>query len=448
MTTLIPSIALRTYDGGESMAHSQSMRIPHSCLDLSLIASCPFTSIRPKSPNPKQETAGTSIPHNGDFLRGFGSELRSSSNAARFNMDPKIGDRFELWNYWIVFSQRHKTPMQLEPLRRVGDPVADLCVEELNIKPGADALQILDQYLSRPIFQQDADAPREFRDSALKVPDWVDWDIINQGQQVYWKYVTAINFVLLHYSLVGGFGAPRIARTLRCTNYLSGSPGQSYQRLMETSQMVHDCMIGGIQSLQPQTGKGWSSVMRVRLLHTQVRLRILRLADSRPDYCYVEKDGVPINQEDLVATLCAFSIAVINSLERMGIYLSPDEEFAYLHIWRLIGHYMGVLPENNPLTSYEDSLATYHSVLYHLTQQPDDLSADLAKSILRAVAEKPPLNQSFEFHSACARALLGEDRGDALQIESSSLQDRIMAELFFAVLRCPPTPWWTVLLQT
>ncbi|CAM6127097.1 unnamed protein product [Calypogeia fissa] len=454
MTTLsVPSIALGAYHGGESMAHRrQSMRIPHSCLQQTMpkgpnASSCPFTFLRPNpSPNPEKEAdAGTRIPLSGNFLRGFGSE--SSSNTTGLNRNPKIGDRLVLWGVDIVFSKRHKTPTQLEPLRQVGDPVADSCVAALKIKPGADALEVLEQYLARPILQQEADAPREFRDGALQVPDWVDWDIIEQGQQVNWKYVNSISFALLQYSLVGGFGAPRLAQTLRCTNYLTTSPDRSYQRLIETSQMVHDCMIGGIQSLQPQKGKGWSSVMRVRLLHTQVRLRILSLVNSHPDYYSVAENGVPINQEDLVFTLCAFSISVLISLERIGIFLSPKEEFAYLHVWRLIGHYMGVEPENNPLTSHEDALATFQSISYHISQ-PDDLSADLAHSILRAVADKPPLNQSFEFHAACSRALLGDALSDALQLGSSSLQDRIKVEMFFAVLRFPPTPWWTALLQT
>ncbi|CAM6109917.1 unnamed protein product [Calypogeia fissa] len=459
MTTLsVPSIALGAYHGGESMAHRcQSMRIPHPCLQQTTpkgpnASSCPFTFLRPNlSPNPDQEAdAGTRIPLSGDFLRGFGS--KSSSNTTGLNRNPQIGDRLVLWDFDVVFSKRHKTPTQLEPLRQVGDPVADSCVEALKIKPGADALEVLKQYLATPSLQQQADGPREFRDGAFRdgafqVPDWVDWDIIEQGQQVYWKYVNSITFSLLHYSLVGGFSTPRLAQTLRCTNYLTTSPDRSYQRLMETSQMVHDCMIGGMQSLQPQMGKGWSSIMRVRLLHTQVRLRILSLANSHPDYYSVEENGVPINQEDLVITLCAFSILVIISLERIGISLSCEEEFAYLHVWRLIGHYMGVEPENNPLTSHEDALAAFQSILYHISQ-PDDLSVHLAHSILRAVADKPPLKQSFEFHSACSRALLGDALSDALQLGSSSLQDRIMVELFFAVLRCPPTPWWTTLLQT
>lgn len=77
-------------------------------------------------------------------------------------------------------------PEQLEPLRQVGDPMADECMKALDVKPGSDALDIIGSYLSQPICEQCSKAPRIFQENITTVPEWVDWDLIHQGQNVYW----------------------------------------------------------------------------------------------------------------------------------------------------------------------------------------------------------------------------------------------------------------------
>lgn len=77
------------------------------------------------------------------------------------------------------------------------------------------------------------------------------------------------------------------------TGYLtSPSRDATYRRLMETTQALIDFM----GDMTPITGKGWKSAVRVRMLHAQVRLRILD-GKSRLKTYSVEKDGIPINQE-------------------------------------------------------------------------------------------------------------------------------------------------------
>lgn len=77
------------------------------------------------------------------------------------------------------------------------------------------------------------------------------------------------------------------------TGYLtSPSRDATYRRLMETTQALVDFM----GDMTPITGKGWKSAVRVRMLHAQVRLKILD-GKSRLNTYSVEKDGIPINQE-------------------------------------------------------------------------------------------------------------------------------------------------------
>jgi len=59
--------------------------------------------------------------------------------------------------------------------------------------------------------------------------------------------------------------------------------------------------------------------------------------------------GVPINQEDMAATLLAFSYNVLVGIEAIrGAPLPRADQAAYLHLWRYIGFLLGVDDEHNP----------------------------------------------------------------------------------------------------
>ena len=57
------------------------------------------------------------------------------------------------------------------------------------------------------------------------------------------------------------------------------------------------------------------------------------------------EDGVGtelLNQEDLLTLLLSLSITVFEVLEQFGIAWSADEQEAYLHLWDIVGHYLGI----------------------------------------------------------------------------------------------------------
>ncbi|KAL3701155.1 hypothetical protein R1sor_019177 [Riccia sorocarpa] len=200
------------------------------------------------------------------------------------------------------------TNRELESLRQKSDPLADDCIRALNLKPGTDSLKALDDYVSQPVEEQASAAPRKFMEQVTTIPHWADPELMKQGQNVFWRYVVLIYIILTDYSLPMGFTASRATDILSCTNYFSTVKG-AFQRFFETAKFVTDIM-NGPEALVPLTGSGWKSAVRVRLLHAQVRLRILAEAEKHPDIYDVEELGVPINQEDMLATLCDFSIVV------------------------------------------------------------------------------------------------------------------------------------------
>ena len=272
------------------------------------------------------------------------------------------------------------------------------------------------------------DAPdgpfRRFYDEVTTVPAWVDWDAIARGQEVFVRYAGAAELALLHLSLVGGFGAPKINKVLMATGYLASK--QTYRRLFETNQMIVDCLPRG--SLTPLVGDGWKACVRVRFMHTKVRHRLLRSERWQRDAW-----GVPINQEDMAATALSFQYNVLFAIQHIGINLSDQEMRDYTHLWRYIGHLMGILPEYNPCDSYARSKAALESIIMHVID-PDDTSEYLSHHVIRSLELKRPTRWSFEAHAQMARLFMGDELADKLKLPASRYYN-FLHHVTFAVLR-------------
>ena len=84
--------------------------------------------------------------------------------------------------------------------------------------------------------------------------------------------------------------------------------------------------------------------------------------DFSEDYKdYWDKEGQPINQEDLAYTLQTFSWVGVRGLRTLGLGLSDKEELAIIHCWRLAGHHMGIQDELVP-ESVEESEAMFEAM--------------------------------------------------------------------------------------
>ena len=227
---------------------------------------------------------------------------------------------------------------------------------------------------------------------ASVLPAWADMQRAQRGAAFFLRYLPACGACLLHLSLVGGYAAPRIARVLACGGALGGSTSprgldRAYRRLLETAQMVAEVM-SAPDAMMPLHGAGWRAVLRVRLLHASVRARM-----KKSDGC-VE---VPINQEDLIVTQLAFSAVVVDGLERLMPEVDLDTEAVedFLHLWRIVGHFMGIEDELNvACRSLADARVWLQSLFAHLVH-PDNTSRQLATATLQAMELRPPRRATF-----------------------------------------------------
>lgn len=171
------------------------------------------------------------------------------------------------------------------------------------------------------------------------------------------------------------------------------------------------------ESIQPG-GDGHIACIRVRLLHASVRKKILTLTKAKPQYFDVESFGVPINDQDTIATISTFSAQLIwIALPAQGIFMKKDEIDDYIALWRLVAWYMGTPIEQ--FRTAETTKAYMESVLGP-DLVPSKSSQVLAGNIISCLANEPPSHPSADYLSSMARFLNGPGLSDALAIPKTS----------------------------
>ncbi|KAF9195432.1 hypothetical protein BGZ51_000006 [Haplosporangium sp. Z 767] len=385
----------------------------------------------------------------------FDTESRRKAPFAAITESLKPGEQFNYWGNAITWTDNHIPASKLEPLRKIGDELADDALEILKAKPGQDALELLREYTARPENEQESPAPRKLMEHLVTVPEWVDWEQIRRGQEVYWRYCLFISHALLHYSLAGGFAIPNISKVLSSTGYLSGK--KTKERVLETSQFVLD-VVHSVEYLLPGTGAAWESIVQVRLLHANVRSRLSRISRAHSKYYNVEEHGVPINQEDLLGTLFSFSNVMWRVMdEKMDVNMTKQEREDYLHLWRYIGYMMGVDDVLNAAISPERADACLESIILHLAD-PDTESGRLCEALLKNMAPKPTilhkitkaigfLPDPFKIHMALAEQLLGPEVWEINGLPKMTRPYRVFRQvimyfLYFDLWLITKSSWW------
>jgi hypothetical protein len=200
---------------------------------------------------------------------------------------------------------------------------------------------------------------------------------IGRGQDLFQELGPEVLLILGCYSLPAAYAATRGARVLAQTGFLTEDTDR---RLGETSQMVVDVMTTG--GLEPG-GVGIWAARKVRLMHAAIRHLVLARDDVRWD---TERDGIPINQEDLAATLMTFSHLVVTGLRRLGFWVSNDEAEEYLAAWKVVGRLMGVLPELIPVDFDEAGELT--ETIEARQVAPGEVGHGLTKALLAVLDAK------------------------------------------------------------
>jgi Dyp-type peroxidase family len=303
----------------------------------------------------------------------------------------------------------------LDPMRAVGDPLADEAVAAVFASGQVEAVH----HLMNTLVENDQPPPE---DLPAAVKDYLDWTTVpppdlprvRRGERLFADHGPEIIAILACYSLPQDYAAWKGVRVLYETGYLLRRPNR---RVFETAQMIIDVMKPG--GLEPH-GDGIRAAQKVRLMHAAVRHLILH-NKARP----WDSDllGVPINQEDLAGTLMSFAYIVVDGLRRLGVAVAPEAAEDYLDAWRVVGRIMGIQERLLP-TDMRDAQALTETIV----RRQVDESAEgrlMAHALLEMLeSNAPPLFKGFP--AALMRHFLSAETADQLGVPRHRLDERII----------------------
>jgi hypothetical protein len=163
---------------------------------------------------------------------------------------------------------------------------------------------------------------------------------------------------------------------------------------------------------------GFVITARVRLMHAQVR-RLVRASGRWDDSAW----GAPINQHDMVATILLFSTVLLEGLERLGVRVDPQEAEEAVHLWRYVGHVIGLEEELGPR---DLAMALLQQDMIDATQgAPDDDARSLTRALLTPPPGVSPSPRRAAIIHGLFRVLNGDPLADALAVPQSPWADRI-----------------------
>lgn len=229
------------------------------------------------------------------------------------------------------------------------DPLADLCMRDLilsgNISQANQILTQLDNCTGWP----DDTPPKlqAYLEATSRLPAGVDQARIERAQQFFTTYGIPFGISLMCRSLpVLYAGRAGGAQVLASTGQLSG---HFERRASETLRFILNA--AEPNSLTPG-GKGLMTIRKIRLMHAAVR-HFARSKQRGAVNHWQAGWGMPINQEELLGTMLAFSQQAVEGLRQLGVKVSKAQEEDQLYLWKTIGGVLGIVPEAMPANTSE-----------------------------------------------------------------------------------------------
>jgi hypothetical protein len=144
-----------------------------------------------------------------------------------------------------------------------------------------------------------------------------------------------------------------------------------------------------------------------------------------------KKIGPPLNHEDMAYVLLTFSYVGISGLRKLGARPSAEQADAYIHLWNVVGHVLGI-PQKLMANTFDDAEALFGILLARVRQESDSGKL-LARSLLAWMQEAAPGRMSH-VPTILVSHLLGPENAALLGVQRSSLQ-RVRAPFTLGAIR-------------
>jgi endo-cleaving rubber dioxygenase len=282
---------------------------------------------------------------------------------------------------------------------------------------------------------------RAYIEEARKLPSWADQAKLDKATAFYKKRGLYLG---LTYGFGSGMMSTAIPNEARAVYYSKGGADMR-DRITKTAKLGHD--IGDLNAYKPD-GDMIVTAVKTRMTHAAVR----HLLPQSPQWPVVNgQKPIPISQADIMVTWHSLATFANKTLVKWKLNIPQAEFDAYLHLWQVTAHMLGVKDEYIP-NSWAEAGAQSAQVLDPILQAtPEgvelaDILLELASFDLNGDGRsllRPPLH-------ALTRYMLGDRVTDALQIPREPFWDgavKTFWPLFVAIregaiLFVPPDIFW------
>lgn len=297
-------------------------------------------------------------------------------------------------------------PLRLDAARLLGDEAADRLVGEMGARAWA-----INASLATVATVEDP-RPQGIPDGlwalvAPPLPAWADPHRLRAAQAFADRNLPAITLALFCAALPASYGDREGARLLAATGRMHRDLDR---RVNETARFLFDV-------LRPngfdRGGRALASIGKVRLVHASVRAMFRQR---------VPMAETPINQEQMLGTVCLFSIVVLDAIERLGVAVHPRDAEDYVHLWRVTGALLGV-----DACLLPDSRSAATALFRELKRRrfaPSDDGKALLDDLVLAMERHAGMFGMRDAPRAMIRHLLGADDADRMGVKPPTGIDR------------------------
>ncbi|WP_460852660.1 oxygenase MpaB family protein [Nocardioides montaniterrae] len=254
----------------------------------------------------------------------------------------------------------------------------------------------------------------EFVAAARQLPAWADPA----------KLVAAAQFnkrqgdvIAVLYGMGSGMMSCLIPHEARAV-YCSRGGANMKDRIAKTAKLGYD--IGAINAYDA-AGSMVVTAVKTRLVHAAVR----NLLPSSPYWRPTADQTTPISQRDLLITWHSLASTVMANLERWKVPMTAAEKSAYLHLWQVSAHLLGIQDQFIPAT-WADAFAQRDELLTPVIAPTSEglklaqVLVNLGSSVDGGFASRPMLE-------SMTRYVLGSTYADLLGLPRHPVQDESIA---------------------
>lgn len=239
---------------------------------------------------------------------------------------------------------------------------------------------------------------------ANRLPSWADQDKLRRAAD-FNRRMDTYQFML--YGVGSGIMSTVIPREAKAV-YWSAGGADMKERAAKTFTFGYD--MNELNAFEP-SGQFIVTANKTRLVHAAVRNLLPQSA--RWKAVADEQDYIPISNGDILVTFHSLGTFVRRKLIEWRVPMSVEDEEAFLHMWQVAIHLLGVREEFIPKT-WADADAQSDQVLTPMIA-PTTEGKELAEVLLGLPAQVD-LGVSRGFFNEFVRYLLSDEIGDWLDL--------------------------------